>query len=137
MNWPKARAAIGRGQPPDTPSTWHYQSDLSFPKKWHSSSPAGTGLSQAFPSGTCSVYLFWKSLEMAAFSLHSSVLGPHLVPVHPAHNISAVIEKLLNPYILFTQRSLCSFYKSQACSSASECLPHCHSDSQFLLPGKP
>lgn len=63
-------------------------------------SPIGTGLSHAFPSGIWSIYLFWKSSEVPAFSSHNSRECPHLVPVHPAQNIYGVVAKLLDPWIL-------------------------------------
>lgn len=57
-----------------------------------------------FSSGIRNVYLFWKSSEVAAFSSHGSRECPHLVPVHPALNIYAVIAKLLDPWMIITQR---------------------------------
>ena len=97
--WPKTRAVMPEVShlicsPSSTTSCISASWEMVF------TSPVGTGLSHAFPSGIWSIYLFWKSSEVPAFSSYNSRDCPHLVPVHPAHNMYAVMAKLLDPWIL-------------------------------------
>lgn len=97
--WPKTRAVMPEvshliSSPLSTTSCISTSWEMAF------TSPIGIGLSHAFPSGIWSIYLFWKSSEVPAFSSYNSRNCPHLVPVHPAHNIYATVAKLLGLWIL-------------------------------------